>query len=312
GFVFRTLKADRSYYIVEMMDLFIFIGNLLLFPVFLVFWYIINVAEAVHYPNYVFSTFHIQPQNFSNVILLSGFIIFIQFYPLLMKKYFVGEKKIKKYFLEQNYIFTKERIFWPSNRALFLKDFIFKKILSANFVDFFVMLIIVILIVLYSYQNSMVAIIGALRGTAFILQHIKMSDQEKMRYTWGSLFYDYMNFIKNNTPEDATIVIPPQEGPWLSTGNAGLVRYFLYPRFVINGGYDYLPNKKFDYVLLAKGEWLTDKPYLYGWPKVSLNAEKIIYFNPETFEATESATNYDPLDPKHKNSWGIIKVKGSR
>lgn len=272
GLIIIISKGERKHPILESIYNFLYPLNLLLFPSFLVFGYIINAVEAAHYPNYVFSSFHLQPQNFSPIILLSGFVIFTQFCPKIIERYLYKTKLIKP-------------------------------------IELLSMLLIIPLTILFSYENATISITGAIKGDAFVIQNIDMSYDDKMKYTWGGFFYEYMNFIKNNTSENSTIAIPPQESPWLSTGNAGLVRYFLYPRFVINGGYDFLPNKKFEYVLIAKGEWLTDDKSRYGWPKIPVSAEKLVYFNPKTFEASESAINYNPLDSNHKDSWGLIKIK---
>ena len=64
----------------------------------------------------------------------------------------------------------------------------------------------------------------------YILFHPLNSYDQKMYYQWGD-FYRFMVFVKNNTPENATIVIPPQQDPWLmGSGNDNFVRAFLYPR----------------------------------------------------------------------------------
>lgn len=56
---------------------------------------------------------------------------------------------------------------------------------------------------------------------------------ERMRKDWGP-FYDCMLIIKNNTPNNATIFIPPQTDVWQEEGNEYLVRYFLYPRKIMH------------------------------------------------------------------------------
>jgi len=143
----------------------------------------------------------------------------------------------------------------------------------------------------------------------YILSHINASYDFKMNERWG-LYYDYIKFVKANTSENASILVPPQELPWLSTGNVGLNRYFLFPRKMGNASdSDLMDLSTYDYVLLVWGEWNGANKDAYGWPKVPIKAEKIIYFNPETGEVTEKMGNYDPKTILTDGVWGIIKIK---
>ena len=63
----------------------------------------------------------------------------------------------------------------------------------------------------------------------FIARNPSFSYDEKMRAQWGD-FYDFMCFTRNNTPPEATIVLPTQNSVWPSLSNRALVNYFLYPR----------------------------------------------------------------------------------
>ena len=142
----------------------------------------------------------------------------------------------------------------------------------------------------------------------YILSHIKASYDFKMKERWG-IYYDYIKFVKENTPENASILIPPQKFPWPSSGNVGLNRYFLFPRNMGNGSYNEpMDLRNYDYVLLVWGEEGGVKSD-YGWPKIPLKAEKIIYFNPDTGAVTEKIENYDPKLVPVNGAWGIIKIK---
>ena len=63
----------------------------------------------------------------------------------------------------------------------------------------------------------------------FVARNPSFSYDEKMRAQWGD-FYDFMCFTRNNTPPEATIVLPTQNSVWPSLSNRALVNYFLYPR----------------------------------------------------------------------------------
>lgn len=143
----------------------------------------------------------------------------------------------------------------------------------------------------------------------YILSHINASYDFKMEERWG-LYYDYIKFVKANTPENASILVPPQELPWFSTGNVGLNRYFLFPRKMGNGSYNEpMDLSNYDYVLLVWGEWDGADKSAYGWPKIPIKAEKIIYFESATGVVREKNGNYDPKSITTDGVWGIIKVK---
>jgi hypothetical protein len=150
---------------------------------------------------------------------------------------------------------------------------------------------------------------SAIGSDIFVLTHLDYSYSDKMRESWG-LYYDYIEFVKENTPENALILVPPQQTPWLSTGNVGLDRYFLYPRILVNGELNISKDlEKYDYVLLVWGEWNGADKNSYGWPREKIMADKIIYFNPATRKAREKSENFDPMLLPASGAWGVIKLK---
>ena len=84
---------------------------------------------------------------------------------------------------------------------------------------------------------------------AFVRDNLHLSYDEKMQIKWGD-YYEYMVFVRENTPAGATIIIPPQGDQWPTTGNSGLDSYFLYPRRLV--GMDQMPEAA--YVLVVQAE----------------------------------------------------------
>jgi hypothetical protein len=66
------------------------------------------------------------------------------------------------------------------------------------------------------------------------LKDLGSSYDEKMRRKWG-WYYDFISFIKDNTPEDSNILFPPQNNQYPRIGNLGLNSYFLLPRNLYHG-----------------------------------------------------------------------------
>lgn len=147
------------------------------------------------------------------------------------------------------------------------------------------------------------------RDVRFMLQNPSLSYDDKMRIFWWQV-YDYFEFVKQHTPEHAVIVTPPQERPWLTSGNTGIALYFLYPRKIISGGLYSLPlDKSFDFVMIHKGEWNDAPMDKYNWPKIYITADKIWYLDPNDKSINVTYKDFDPKDDRNKGALGLIQIK---
>ncbi len=256
---------------------FLFRGNKFLFPFVTLLFFVTTTVDLIKYPNYIFSTLHLQPQNLIYPVFLSLYLFLLN------------------HFKTEGF-----------DSPLFFKD-TFSKV-RGSFVGSFIVLLS---LGHYTIYNTSEVLKIVLPNTLYIAKNLNADYEKKMRKKWG-FFYDYMLFIERHTDEDSTIVLPPQELPWLSIGNGGLVRYFLYPRKLISGDYESLPNDSFDHILVARGSWPIEDEERYGWPKIPVDADKIIYLDHSTNEVEEFYNDYDPIDAKNKGAWGIIKVRKSK
>ncbi|HKC04977.1 MAG TPA: hypothetical protein VKC54_03835 [Patescibacteria group bacterium] len=248
--------------------------NSLFLPVILIFYWLGTSTESSNYPNYLFSTFHISPESFLSILLLS-----VYFRVLMIVKKGIGLK----------FSFKKSKTTAHDRRPFYLK-------------------LLIAMLIFFAISNMVKVFNSALTESLFIMKHINFTYDEKMEYSWRFL-YKYMVFVKENTPEDSIIRIPPSIRPWLSEGNSVLVRYFLYPRKLISPDEPLSLNWRPDYYLLAKGSWTARDESEYGWPKEKIAADKVIYFDTTTNRSTVFIGNYNPLDVRNKNAWGLIKVK---
>lgn len=255
--------------------------NTLATPPIIFFYYYFIMAESLHYPNFVFSTYHFQPQN---IIYLIYFNVALLTFSFLRSYYLKLTKSLINGFLSH------------SQRATLAIALI-----TCYFLGY------------YFIQNISASLTKMASNAVFIEQHPHLSDDEKMAASWGRL-YRYFLLVKQHTPEDAIIGLPPAQNHWLSSGNTVLVRYFLYPRNVINlketkslDTLSQLPPGKLDYLLLATGEWADDTSRI-GWPKIPIESSKIWYFDLDTGTATTSAQNFDPDLPINQTSWGLIQL----
>jgi len=276
--IFYRKLRDKNYREGDLEKLVINFNSVLFLPL-VVLYIIMVVSNAKNYANYVFATYHIQPQNFLNVVYLSLAL-------LLLNYKFPKVLNLENYF-EKLKIFSKRKS-KNAKEKLFLVVFFF--------------------LLLFYFVSSFTKVSSRIfNDFTFISTHLNYSYDDKMRKVW-SFYYDYMKFVKKNTPENATILIPPQSHHWLSTGNGWLNRYFLYPRKQIHGEISSIPSDGYDYILIAKGLWYNNN-IDWGWPKIYVNADKIWYIDPETLQVSEFDKDFDPEDLFNMQAWGLIKVK---
>lgn len=143
---------------------------------------------------------------------------------------------------------------------------------------------------------------------------------DKLRWRVGFHVFDFAEFIKMYTTEQAIILIPPQGFPWPKTGNIAYFRYLLYPRTLINGNerdprFD-LKKTGVGYVLITPGEsTMLEYDFTPGWPKFSVPAKRIIYkkdvIHVGEYEAEIVESDYQPT-PENLTRWGIIEVDRER
>jgi len=253
---------------------FVFIVNKLLFLPMIIFYYFLISLESRHYRNYVFSMYHINLENFLLLMIFNIYLLFVQI---------TVEKKRKR-----NFVFPKPSF---GNLAIFMLIFFF------------------ILFEIKDIDSTLRMTVGPAREA---LLFSRFDRETRLRKKFGFL-YDYAQFIKENTPDNSTILIPPQDYPWPMTGNVLYFRYFLYPRQLLNGGvYELGENfsEEIDFVLLAKGELKIEGKYDYGWPKVEVNADKIIViqeFKADGAVVSEEKTGpYNPEKNDYLGKWGLI------
>lgn len=240
---FLNSERFRKRNLLDFISRLIFRVNRVVFPVLLVVYLLMIFLESWKYANYVFSTYHLQPGNFSYLVVFS--------FGLFAAKN-LGERRMRKTSLNLVTVFVVA--------FLFLDNF-----------------------AITSHQ--------VVSTDLFILLHPRATYEQKMQNYWG-FFYEYVGFVKANSPKNSTILIPPQEPPWQETGHGALVRYFLHPRKIVQGTYNgKIDTKTVDYVMLAWGELPGLSSDKYGWPKVPIAIEKVVYLD----------TN--------SRLWGLIKVK---
>lgn len=236
----------------------------------------LNFYENSNYPNIVFTKFHVNLNNLITAIIFNSVVV-------------VGNIAYSNIKLMRNKI----------NIAKKDKKYGYKNLLGS-----FLLTTSVIFFSWYSLKNianTLIIVLSNIKNTTFT---IKATYDEKMSAVWGNEYY-FWKYIVDHTPPDATIYVPPQEFPWGTIGNAGLVRYFLYPRRVVNMNWNQVTVPKNSYIVVAWGDWAIGAEK-YGWPKVNIPAKGTWYFTSDN-KAEYVEGDYLPIWSNEDRKWGIVE-----
>jgi hypothetical protein len=173
-------------------------------------------------------------------------------------------------------------------------------------VSTFVVLLLVGLILKSGFSTN-------LRLATYNLKNITKSPfasyREKMITQIGPI-YDYYSFVNANTPENALILHPTQQGQWPDVSNAGYTRYFIYPRDLLAEEQRGLKSEEITHVFLIGNRKLHNNEKQNGWPSFYVPAERVVYYIKGSDETIVVEGDYNPEDiEKYGGHWGIIEVK---
>lgn len=270
--------------------------NFILTPIFFAFYFILIGLENRNYPNYVFSSYHLQPDNFFNLVLLGLVLSFVGIF----------------YFYNENGKGKVDRLI----RFLLIEfgDFSFEKTQKSSvFRDFLsrsLFLVSLFLLVVYFFNNLSKSLSLSFKNTLYIFTHLDATYDDKMRKKWGD-FYNFMVFININTSPDSVIVIPPERSPWLSTGNKWLVRYFLHPRKIVQ--FDDIELKFANlqegwWIMMSWGYWNCKEKGCYGWPKEKIEAKKVLIKKKDSHLLMQSFDNIIYDINNFEGCFGLIQI----
>lgn len=214
-----------------------------------------------------------------------------------------------------NYIFTKIHI-TPDHLPLvvfltifFISVITLKKTMARTKFDFGQKAIFLIIFAFFSLsvnQNRQ-TVSYAVEELKWIVKYPQASYENKIGFRWGKDVYAFINFVRSETPQDATILIPPREDPWGIEGNDHVMRGFVYPRKTIR----YYPGislkkEKIEYILISSGFYSDPKLF----PQFSLTAKEIILFSPDNMKKKVVEGNlYDYRDEIYVKAFGLIKLQ---
>jgi len=279
--------------------------NSLFFLPLLIIYIIMVYSNSKNYANYVFTTYHIQPQNFINIVYLSSALF------LLKVNFFFTKKQVVKIFrkAELRYFFEPETI-KKSLEEIGEKNKYTTFLARRNIV----LSVLFFLLFFYFMNNFSTTFKDSFSDLIFILSHPNYSYDQKMQMKWG-LLYKVITLVRDNTPEGSYILLPNNSAPHSVDARKEYWRPFLGDRKIMNF-YSGVEIKDFDYVLIAKGyfhgvyDGLPQKNYI--WPDFPVSSDEIIYLvREEGGEYIQKVVNenYNPENFKGKNIWGIIKIK---
>lgn len=305
--------------------------------IFWIVWGIVLLSgfvEAATHSGFVFSHINI---DIDLITLIVGFFAFVVLILKLIKKNIVVQKyektisviavltiasfiilKIVNRLTYSTFVFgalhiQPDMLKWPALVAVFSVAVIwiprikFKKLFDVESVILMFILLIIVSNLYQIYKSEW-------QDFRYMVTNPDATYDDKMRYELCPIFYDYTLFINEYTSENSSLLMPPQSFPWPYVGNGGMLRYFVYPRNIINGKEYESPSKEVldnvDYVLLNWGETeQTQGVYTQEWPKFDVKAEKIIFMNEDGSFGGEVKGDYHYSNYKGKKVWGLIVVK---
>lgn len=149
-----------------------------------------------------------------------------------------------------------------------------------------------------------------IKDTMFIIFHSQYSYEMKMKEFWGE-YYNFIIFVKENTEENATILIPPQEYPWLFEGNGALDRYFLYPRKLLSASriINVQEVGQVDYIIISKGFASQNIEEYELWPMQPIKSKSYLFVDLTKNTTTTYQGNYNVNDIGENTGWGLINLK---
>lgn len=302
-----------------------------LLPLLVTFTYGILFLEVLRYPGFFKNYFYIDAKlifaatvflliflntktKLMQIVFKANNVVLIVLTTLYLGLYFLEGANYTNYILNR-FHFHLDGLILPVLFAFFIfLTLKFKDEIAAFGKKSKIYLIFVFLIVYFAVKNLSYSFEMAVSRTSHILFHLRSSYDEKMTYQWG-IFYQFMVFVKNNTPEDSTIIVPPEEDPWLmGSGNPNFVRAFLYPRKIVSetliiSQEDLNAFNDNTYILISWGkEACRPDPDCHGWPKQNIKASEIIYKKPDSSEVVKTMKDavYDPTDKTYV--YGLIKL----
>lgn len=257
---------------------YIFVISNIYLPLIFVYAYFTYI-NAINFPNFIFSKYHIQPSLLIKPIVLSLAISL------------------------SIYIENKKRLFLKNKRSNILKN---------NKITLFFFSLLFVIIFSFGVNNALKSYSVLVGNFTLAFSGKNLSWEDKSSRIFGlkyGYYYDYVNFVKEVTSKSSSILLPPQQNPWQYEGNQRLTRFFLYPRILYSAHEKIYPKP--DYIVLAWGS--EDFPpkdiNLYGWPKEKIDAEEVYIYDINTKEYKIYKGNYDPAIYLKKGVYGLIKTK---
>ncbi len=312
---------DKNYRSGSLENFILSLNSLLILPIIIFYW-IMLVSNIVKYSNYVFATFHIQPQNFLNILYLSLSLIILKFCrtpktkEIFNKLLIVGKNNKNDPTPQIKYSFPARRRSWnPFGTSICLR--LRSNLRSGISLSWDLKTVILICIFSLSLGYIVVNFFNTLNDTmtdlVYISAHPNYTYDQKMQAKWGVL-YDIVTLVKDNTPDGSSILLPEDASPHTVDADSRYYRPFLGNRKLTNY-YSGININDFDYILLAKGflHPIYDTQYQkdYIWPDFTIKSEEVIFLERQedgNYVKELLHSGYNPKDFKEKDVWGIIKM----
>lgn len=249
--------------------------NKLAMPIIVVVYFLSSLLEQQNYPNFVFSHYHLHISFFMNILILNVYIIIIE---ILLDYNFLMLKYIK------------------------IPD------LTPKNISKIIILLLIVAIISYPVLRTFINISKMMiYHASLVIRNPNLNFDQRSKKVISN--YSYYKFLVEHTPESALIGVPPQRNPWLTIGNIGMVRYFLYPRKITQEPDKTKVPSGVDYLVISSGDWAS-MDGKYGWPEATVSAKKAWLYDLPTGNVTsyENFTFDIQSNPELRTAWGLLEL----
>lgn len=268
-------QANKSNFTENLLD-FVFKIIVILTPILMITYLMMQTLEAKNYSNYIFSNYHINPDNFAYVVFYSLTISIIYSHKLLLMS-------------------ATSNI---SNNILGGKWFRFDNIVIA----------VTVLIIGYNLVTQAIVVTNRIvKNSVYMITHINLSDYDKLFKLWGD-YYGFVHSVSKVVGKAEVVILPPQVSPWLTIGNGGLTRYFISNAEVKH--FDFTNQDIIDcncnYVVVSAG--IDGKENWKIFPDVELEYKKMWIYKDKGLHLVSTDDIFNPNEYTGTSMFGFIEL----
>jgi hypothetical protein len=204
-----------------------------------------------------------------------------------------------------NFVYSHFHIL-PDHLAIFAGFLIGLFILSRMIKQSFLIMLSLMVVVSFGFSGISRATAAAAANLSLWLFSPQSIADRAVSNIYGNDL-KFIEFIKNSTPDNSRIVIPPAAAGRRHTADIWLMSSFLYPRKIT----DYRPEmdlSKYDYVVISS-EFDTEQTQGNTWPDFDIKNARVVIYDWDNDRGVQiPELGYNSKIISAAPSWGLITI----